>query len=347
MNLSNRIRRQVVLWMASSLAAAFCLTVLIQGLLLRHSSSFNGSAHHNSVPIKNPDGAEALSSPVVPVFLSHENRVENVPLETYVRGVVAAEMPIEFELEALKAQALAARTYIVRRMLDKDDSQVPVHGALVTDTVVHQAYLKEDQIGRNWSGAAARENMSKLNRAVEETKDKILLYEGKPINAVFFSTSNGHTENAEDYWGRPVPYLRSVPSPWDAVLSPRYKETIKMPYKEFLGRLGLTGTVSAASAISGARVTEWTEGQYVKKIRIGGRLFTGRDVREKLQLNSARFEWKLKGSDVLITTTGYGHGVGMSQWGADGMAKEGKTAEEIVKYYYKGIEIGKKPDTIK
>jgi stage II sporulation protein D len=342
MNLSNRMRQQVTLWMAASLAAAFGFTMLVSML-------FNGDSPEAGPP---SDGVPVLanvsmnqlieqSSPAVPVFLSKEKKIQEVPIEAYVRGVIAAEMPIDFELEALKAQALAARTYIVRRMLDKDTSQVPVKGAIVTDTVSHQAYLNEDELSKRWSGKEAAANMEKLNRAVAETKGQILLYEGKPIDAVFFSTSNGYTENSEDYWGKTIPYLRSVPSPWDVKLSPRYKNTVKVPYRTFLSQLGLSGVISASGAVTGTKVTETTEGHRIGKIRIGGKQFTGKEVREKLGLNSSQFEWKLKGSEVEITTYGYGHGVGMSQWGANGMAKEGKKAEEIVRYYYTGIQIGR------
>lgn len=342
MNLTNRMRQHVTLWMAVSLAAAFGLTLLVSMLVHRDSSE----------PQPKPDGVPAKaalsmvqvieqSAPAIPVFLSKEKRIEEVPIEAYVRGVVAAEMPIEFELEALKAQALAARTYIVRRIQERDTSQVPAVGAIVTDTITHQAYLNEDELSSKWSGKDAAANMEKLNRAVAETKGQILLYEGKPIDAVFFSTSNGYTENSEDYWGKSIPYLRSVPSPWDVKLSPRYKATVKIPYKTFLSRLGLSGAASASGAVTGSKVTQRTDGHRIGRIRIGGKLFSGREVREKLELNSSQFEWKLKGSEVEITTYGYGHGVGMSQWGANGMAKEGKKAEDIVRYYYTGIQIGR------
>lgn len=341
MNLTNRMRRQVNLWMAGSLAGAFLFTLLLAVLFRGHSSD---SPEPPKGPVLETAAAAQLieqSTPAVPVFLAKENRIDQVPIEAYVRGVVAAEMPIDFELEALKAQALAARTYITRRMQEQDTSQVPVKGAIVTDTVAHQAFLTENQLKSKWSGKEAEENMAKLNRAVSETRDEIILYDGKPINALFFSTSNGYTENSEDYWGDAVPYLRSVKSPWDVSLSPRYKETVKVPYRTFLSKLGLDGVVTASTAVSGTKVLAWTDGHRVAKVRIGGKQFTGKDVREKLGLQSSQFEWKLKGSDVEITTYGYGHGVGMSQWGANGMAKEGKTAEEIVRYYYKGVEIGK------
>lgn len=350
MNLTNRMRRQVTVYMAASLAGAFLLTLLFASLI-SHFADNGKPAKAVPLPAVQEAAAPARlleeSTPVVPVYVTKENRIDQVPIEAYVRGVVAAEMPVEFELEALKAQALAARTYIARRLETGDVSQIPAagKGAIVTDTVSHQAYLTREQLAAKWSGSSAEVNMAKLNRAVLETQGQIIAYEGKPINAVFFSTSNGFTENSEDYWGDAVPYLRSVPSPWDKKLSPRYKETVTMPYRSFLSKLGLNGTVTASSVVSGAKAATTTDGGRIAQIRIGGKSFSGRDVREKLGLNSSQFEWKLKGSDVEITTYGYGHGVGMSQWGANGMAKEGKTASDIVRYYYKGVSVEPYPKT--
>jgi stage II sporulation protein D len=275
---------------------------------------------------------------VVPVYLSGEKRVDRVTLDEYVRGVLAAEMPVDFRLEALKAQALAARTYLIRRVADQDYGDMPVPDAWVTDTVAHQAYLTDAQLRSKW-GSNYKGNVAKLDRAVRETKDLILTYHGKPINAMFFSTSNGWTENSEDYWGFALPYLRSVPSPWDRSLSAKYRETTTLSYKDFAGKLGLNTQSSGGRLAAGATVLDLSPGHRVQQIRIGGRLFSGRQVREKLGLPSSQFTWTVKGRKVEVTTTGYGHGVGMSQWGAEGMAREGKKAEDIVKYYYTGIEI--------
>ncbi len=274
----------------------------------------------------------------VPVYLTKERRIETVPLESYVRGVVAGEMPANFEPEALKAQAIAARTYIVRRMMEHDFSNVPVKGAWVTDAVDHQAYVSEQDLKKKWNFIEYGRNMDKINEAVNETKDLIITYEGKPIVPAFFSTSNGYTENSEDYWGEYVPYLRSVPSPWDKNLSPRYKETVTIDYLSALRKLGVD---RAAGAGAGFTVMATTAGHRIKKLKIGDKTFTGREVREKLGLHSTQFVWQVQGNELKVTTFGFGHGVGMSQWGANGMAKQGKTAEDILKYYYRGVRIEK------
>lgn len=273
----------------------------------------------------------------VSVYLTEAKRIETVPLEQYVRGVLAAEMPIEFELEAMKAQAIAARSYIVRRMIEQDNSHVPVSGALVTDGITHQVYYTEDKLREMWDDDVYENHLAKINRAVHETQGLIATYMQRPIDATFFSTSNGYTEHSEDYWVDDIPYLRSVPSPWDATISPRYKETVTLPLHEVISRLGLS--MQASEAVPAMIVLERTAGERIKRVIIGERTFTGREVREKLGLNSTDFEMALDGQHILFTTYGYGHGVGMSQWGAEGMARQGMTAEEIIKYYYSGVEI--------
>lgn len=262
--------------------------------------------------------------------------MESVPLETYVRGVVAAEMPVSFELEALKAQAIAARTYIIRRIVQGNDVGMPVKDADVTDTTEHQVYISVQGLAVKWDGNEQKSNMNKLDEAIAQTRGKIITYKGEPIEAVFFSTSNGYTENSEDYWLQEIPYLRSVESPWDKSISPRYKETVKLSLNEFYSKLGVASKGSAKSSI---RIVEKTEGNRISKMMIAGTSFTGREVREKLSLASSQFTWSIKGNTISITTYGYGHGVGMSQWGANGMAQSGASAEEILSHYYSSVQV--------
>lgn len=335
--------------------------LLIPGILVRHSDQPNGivtGGRDWNRPDSGAAGAdggptapEAAERPIsFPIYLTKEKRIEKVTLEQYVRGVVAAEMPIVFEPEALKAQAIAARTYIVKRFADKDVSNVPVKGAWVTDSVQHQAYLTDKAILQKWDKSVRSANLQKLNKAVEETRGQIITYGGKPILAAFFSTSNGYTENSEEYWPAKLPYLRSVSSPWEAAISPKYKSTVTMTVRDFSRKLGLRGgaaAVSAAPAGSGKnssvsiKLLETTEGNRIKKIAVNGKEFTGREVREKLGLVSTQFTWQAKGDKLQLTVYGNGHGVGMSQWGAQGMALQGYKAHDIISYYYSGVSIDK------
>ena len=150
---------------------------------------------------------------VVNVLRTSTQKIESYSLEEYVRGVVAAEMPIDFELEALKAQALAARTYIVKRIIDKNYTDVP-NGAMVTDTVKHQVFLSDAELKKLW-GYQYNERISKINESINETSGQVITYNGIPINALFFSTRNAYTANSEDYLQKEVPYLRSVSIRWD------------------------------------------------------------------------------------------------------------------------------------
>ncbi|MDQ0339438.1 stage II sporulation protein D [Caldalkalibacillus uzonensis] len=297
----------------------------------------SGQAAGEIVQLEQPDPSETPGPEImVRVYRTATKTIEKVPLEEYVRGVVASEMPHDFELEALKAQAMAARTYIIRRMMKKDFSDTP-EGADVRDDVGHQVYKNEEELRRQW-GKAYPHKISRINQAVNETRGKVITYNGKPIDATFFSTSNGYTENAEDYWGQEIPYLKSVNSPWDKD-SPRFREEIRLSLAEFQHKLGVELSVPVSSGQPFAEIVSRSEGQRVTEVQVGDKTFTGREIRELLGLPSSDFNWSLAGNEVVITTTGYGHGVGMSQYGANGMAAEGHTAEEIVKYYYRDVAV--------
>ncbi len=326
--------------MAACVVLLTLLAVALPGLLVKplvFPDSGSGSSWLRWQPNPATSLQESVHTWMVPVYRSETGKVEEVTLEAYVRGVVAAEMPVAFELEALKAQAIAARTYLIRRAAIGNFEDVPQQ-AWVTDTIQHQAYTDVDSLRDQWGWLRYGANLDKLNRAVNETRGQVATYEGQPIEATFFSTSNGYTENAEEYWQTYVPYLRSVTSPWDEAVSPKYKQETRISYEDLFSKLKIAG-VQPVSAQASARTLSWTSGKRVKKIQIAGQSFTGREVRELLALPSSHFTLSLQAEDVHITSYGYGHGVGMSQYGAQGMAKEGYTAEQILKHYYSGIQI--------
>ncbi|MCP1423378.1 stage II sporulation protein D [Paenibacillus xylanexedens] len=298
------------------------------------SNSTRTPAPAPAVPVTYPE-------PKVRVYLSATGTTMNLPLEDYVTGVVAAEMPAEFRLEALKAQAIAARTFIVRRLAASDTSGVPSGVADVTDTVSHQVFIPPDQVKADWTRLGKEKEWEKLQQAVRESRDTVMTYQGKAITASFFSTSNGYTENAEDVWGNAVPYLQSVDSPWDKNLAPGFKQTVTMKRNEILQKLNLDAIpVTAQKGGSWMEVLSTTKGHRIKEMQIAGETFSGPEVRKLLGLRSSQFSWKTTGDEIQITTYGYGHGVGMSQWGANGMAQEGHTATQILKHYYTGISFG-------
>ena len=276
---------------------------------------------------------ESLESPFqVNVFRTEENEVEEIPLEEYVINVVASEMPAEFELEALKAQALAARTYIVRFLKQVTDEGLPAD-ADVTDTVQHQVYKNNDELRQIW-GTDYHWKMEKITEAVAATQGEIITYEKEPITPAFFSTSNGYTEDSENYWQNALPYLRTVESPWDEELSPKFLDQTVLTVAQVEQKLG----VNLSNQVQDFQITR-TDSKRVDQATIGGKTFTGREIREKLALPSNDFTITKKNDHYVFTTKGYGHGVGMSQYGANGMAKEGKNYQDIITYYYQGTTI--------
>lgn len=280
---------------------------------------------------------QAIDVPQVEVAVkrSHSEKVEKVPLETYVMSVVASEMPADFELEALKAQAVAARTYIVNHLLHQ-----PSPDETITDTTDHQVYKNEEELKQVW-GTDFTWKWEKVSDAVNATENIIITYDNKPITPTFFSMSNGFTEDAENYWGNELPYLKSVESKWEKSL-PNFTDQTVFLIDEVGQKLGIPVQSNADLDIKMNR----TPSERVKEIMIGDKQFTGKEVREKLNLRSNDFSIQQKDNHLIFTTKGYGHGVGMSQYGANGMALEGKTFHEILTYYYQGIELSAITETV-
>lgn len=277
----------------------------------------------------------------IKVYLHEEGTIVEMNLENYVAGVVAAEMPGEFELEALKSQAVAARTYAVKNMVMFGGSGLAARpGADVsTDYQQSQAWLSAEKLKARW-GAQYERYWSKINRAVGETRGEVVTYNGEFINAVFHSTSGERTASAKEVWGFDYPYLISVPCTWDEK-SPRYHERKEFALREIEELLG-TETQVVAAVQNGSGVTQiidTTQSGRVGQIRIGSKIVSGLTVREKLNLHSTYFNVEIKNGKMIFNTIGYGHGVGLCQYGANGMAKAGHDYREIITKYYTGVAI--------
>jgi stage II sporulation protein D len=266
---------------------------------------------------------------VVRVYRESIKKIDKVPIEEYVVGVVAGEMPIDFQIEALKAQAVAARSYVMKQIEKNINNEYDV-----VDTVMNQVYLDKDHLMSVWNSSYT-ENINKIKLAVLSTKGEYLSYDGKVAEALFFSTSPGITENSEEIFVSKEPYLRSVVSTWDEI-SPVYNINITYSLEEFYKLLNLKYQKSLK-----IEILESTSTGRIKKIEINNIELTGNYICSKLSLNSTYFEIIQEGEKVIIKNKGYGHGVGMSQYGAEGMAREGYTYKDILKYYYKNIEIKK------
>lgn len=277
----------------------------------------------------------------IKVYDLSTNSVITLKLEEYIKGVVAAEMPAEFELEALKAQAVTARTYTIFKIKRYPNGQEEHPEAPLCTGVHCQAYMSKEQLIDKYSEQWFNTYYAKISEAVESTRSQILTYQGKIIEPLFHSTSGGRTENSEDVFLTAAPYLRSVDSPYEGG-SPKYTETVKMPVEEFISKLK-SGLGNVDLTISNLKdkiaLLEISEGGKVKSLQIDNKILTGRQIRALFHLNSTNFRFIQSDENIEIVTTGYGHGVGMSQYGANGMAIKGFTYKEILKHYYTGVEI--------
>mgnify|MGYP004620101041 FL=1 len=248
--------------------------------------------------------------------------VITIPLDEYLIGVVGAEMPASFPIEALKAQAVVARTYALKKIKNN---------AKLTDSVSTQCYKDNNQLKEMWKNSY-NTYYQKIKSAVEATKNQAIYYQNDYIDAVYHSTSNGKTEDAMYVWGNSSPYLKSVDSSWDKN-STSYLKEIEKDLSNVLNILGVDVSDTSFEILS-----RDSSGR-VEKVRFGNREFTGVEFRNLLGLRSADFDIKQIDNTLIITTRGYGHGVGLSQYGASGMAKEGYNYIEILKHYYTGVTI--------
>lgn len=278
---------------------------------------------------------------LIKVYNNKTNDVMVIDFEEYLKGVVASEMPAEFNTEALKAQAVTARTYLLYR-LKKNPNGHPDHmGAPICTSIHCQVWSSKDELIQSHYDGWYDENWSKIEGVVESTKGQILTYEGKIIEPLYHSTSGGRTENSEDVFSTVVPYLRSVESPYEGE-SPRLNNSIKVTTNEFINKIkSAYGDMDITESNLDEKIVlgEVSEGGKIKTLLVGNNEISGREMRSLFNLNSTNFSFVQSGNEIEILTTGYGHGVGMSQWGAEGMANEGYNYREILKHYYKGVEI--------
>ncbi|MBQ9024729.1 MAG: stage II sporulation protein D [Bacilli bacterium] len=263
-------------------------------------------------------------------ILRSNNTVENLPIEEYLIGVVSSEVPVSFEKEAIKAQAVAARTYALKQMENRKNESYDV-----TDTTSSQVYKSEEELKNTWKDQY-EENIKIIKEAINETKGQYLTYDDKIIYAFFFSTSNGKTEDNKDVFGQDLPYLKVVDSSFDESETSNFITTKTISLSEFYQKLGLEYNDNLSITDK-----QLTSSNRVKSININGKIFKGTDVRSKLSLRSTDFTIEKKDNNVIITTKGFGHGVGMSQYGANALAKQNKNYEEILKYYYQGTNLQK------
>ena len=283
----------------------------------------------------------------VPVWRTAKNRVETVPLEDYVAGVVSSEMPAGFHAEALKAQAVAARTYGLAKMEKSASGNPEAHPqAPLCDGTHCQVYRSPEELrelkGSQWM-TSDESGFLKIRQAVEDTRGQVIYYQGKMIlQPLFHSASGGRTENSEDVFSAALPYLRSVES--GSFENGAYEaETSAVDFSVFLKKVKTLDGNASSSPIA---VIRRSEGGRVEELQVGEATVTGRQIRELFGLKSANFTVQLVtdstgsgGQQIVFTTSGNGHGVGMSQYGADGMGKAGYDYKQILQHYYSGVTV--------
>ena len=296
---------------------------------------------------------------VISVYNAQTENVFQIPLEEYIVSVVIAEMPASFEIEAIKAQAVAARTYTYKRLISGNYDEKHKGAAICTDSSHCQAWTALEKVidstpdanGNNAIKAAAK--IEKVRKAVTETAGLIACYNEEPIEALYHSCSGGMTEYAEKVWdGKGYPYLKPVKSSGEEIAANKYKTAVNVSPDDFLKKLEKAKSDFSSGANdlknkgiddifqSIKNITRSDSGR-VLTLKIGGVEFTGRDMRKIFGLNSTNITFSVKDNKIVLTTLGYGHGVGLSQYGANARAKEGMKFKEILKFYYTGIDIKK------
>lgn len=256
--------------------------------------------------------------------------IENIDLEEYLIGVLAAEMPASFHEEALKAQAVASRSYALYKMNHNTGNSYDI-----LTNVTNQSYITKEEMKEKW-GKDYEFYLNKITNAVKDTQKEVMYYDNQVIEAFYFAMSNGTTEDAQSVFSENLPYIKSVESSWDNETLKNFIVKQSFTKQKFCELLNLI----SCNTINIDNINRSNTGR-VNKITINNQEFLGTEIRSKLNLRSTDFNMEIEQENINITTKGYGHGVGMSQYGANGMAKEGYTYKEILNYYYKDITINK------
>lgn len=318
-----------------NVVVVFVLGLVVPSLMLARLSGKNNDEPLQTEPLVETEltlmSEQTEKTSILIGVLREDGSVENMDLEDYVTGVVLAEMPASFETEALKAQAVVARTYSLRRL---EGNYKHPEATVCTQPSCCQGYRSESAY---LSTAGTALDVEKVRRAVKDTEGMVLVYQGELIEATYFSCSGGITEDAAAVWGEDVPYLRSTLSPGEEHAA-NYVDTVYLTTEEFEDYLGVELPGSPANWIG--NIT-YTAGKGVDTIEIGGMGYEGTWLRSVLGLRSTAFSITVIANTVVITTKGYGHRVGMSQYGADAMALDGSTYSQILAHYYQNTELVK------
>jgi len=301
------------------------------------------SDKNESIPHSDNGEKNEIFNMDITVYITKTKKIKTVKCYDYICGVVAGEMQANYNEEALKAQTVAAFTYMVNKMnyvKENPDSDIGHNGAYVCDDYTHcKAYLEKEDAEKKWGSEWYNKYYPNIEKAVSECLGKIITYNDMPINAVFHSISNGETCTAAQVWGTDVPYLQSVECDYDKKAD-GYESTAVLTHDEFSKIFyDELGVVLPADYKTWLGEIKKCDSGMVDEINIAGTSYAGTLIRKLFSLRSSTFTVDISDTEVTFKVLGYGHGVGMSQYAANEMAKNGKTYDQILKYFYKDVKI--------
>jgi stage II sporulation protein D len=349
-SVKGRFKRIIINKISALLVVAvFIFIIIIAVLFCTRNNQNEGNSNSISQFLIKPNNIifnqNNGGGPNIKVLITKENKIETMSLEEYIRGVVAAEMPAEYNIEALKAQAVAARTYAAAHMKIFGGQQYnPNLNADVSDTVDCQVYMNKQDRLKAWPQKSSGVYWNKITQAVQATSGEILVYDGDIVKEPFYlAVSSGKTENSEEVFSSAEPYLKSVESPGETNAL-KYKTTLNISNKDMVYKLN-SAIPSSGILLSKLRnqinIKSRSSAGTVQQIKVGSITISGQQFRRILGLNSANFTIKSNEKSTSIICLGYGHDVGMSQWGANIMGKSGKKYNQILLHYYSGVGLEK------
>lgn len=334
--------KKILIYLLSFILIIF----IIPALLTRRTSPVNSNEKISNQEEQNDENQTQTSNQneynynkygTISLLHKKTGEVEQVNLDEYLCNVVSAEMPANYEIEALKAQAIVARTYTIYKILNKKHDTADI----CDDSTCCQAWISKDDRLARWEESQRESNWQKIVSAVNDTKGKVITYDNKPIDAFFHSNSGGVTEVPVNVWGGTgYPYLQSVETSGEDAYT-QYSSEVVLTQEQLINKLKekYSDISIDFSNSDDIKIMEYTESTRVKTVKFGNHEISGVEARSLLGLRSTNFEISIDGDNIKFSVKGYGHGVGMSQTGADSMAKQGSSAEDIIKHFYTGVEI--------
>lgn len=334
--------KKVILYFIAFIVVCFFLPAI---LTKKDAKFVETSSKSNNEIIENTDNTqENIKSTynyknygTIKLLHKKTGEVEQVNIDDYLCNVVSAEMPADYEIEALKAQAVVARTYTIYKINNKKHENADI----CDDSTCCQAWVDKETRFSRWEESKRESNWEKIQKCVQETQGQIITYQNQPINAFFHANSGGKTELPVNVWGGTgLPYLQVVETAGEEGYK-QYESEVELTQDELIEKLKTKYSDISIdfSNQENLKILEYTDSGRVKTVKFGNHEISGIETRTLLGLKSTNFEISKENDKIKFTVKGYGHGVGMSQTGADAMAKQGKNYKEIINHFYSGVEI--------